>query len=413
MLISFDLDRDLGTHTTTSPLAKRRLRNDHNFARDPTVTRRFFLLLGLAVVSVLVMARILLRKETSSDRQSLADMVGQLIMVGFVGTTSASPGFRQVIGSLETGIIGGVLFLPRNIVGRAELEQMIREIKRCASPVVPLIAIDEEGGTVDWLSTKFGFEEVRSAAQIGQRGDDYARQQYGVLAKKLADTGFNMNMAPVVDLNRNPQNSIIGARERSFSSDPAVVERFARIFIAEHHARGVLTALKHFPGHGSSASDTHAVAADVEFTWSDDELAPYRGLLTTGTVDAVMVGHLVNNRRWGGVATQQGSTAIGGLLRSELKFDGVVISDDLTMDAVRHGRDNFSAVVTSSINAGVDLVLVVHPVDVEANNAGRGINSGIVEAVLAGQIARTTIEISFRRIMTMKARLKHPRGEQQ
>src|SRR5262245_36592940 len=221
-------------------------------------------------------------------------MVGQMIMVGFIGTSSTSLGFRRLIDHLEKGIIGGVLFLPRNIVGRAELEQMILAVKRCASPVVPLIAIDEEGGTVDWLGKEHGFEEIASAAKIGQGSDDNARVQYGALAKKLSDVGFNMNMAPVVDLNRNPQSPIIAARGRSFSSDPAVVERYARIFIAEHHARGVLTALKHFPGHGSSSADTHAVAADVGTTWSDDELTPYRGLLAAGMVDAVMVGHLVN-----------------------------------------------------------------------------------------------------------------------
>jgi beta-N-acetylhexosaminidase len=274
-----------------------------------------------------------------------------------------------------------------------------------------LIAIDEEGGTVDWLGKEHGFEEVASAAEIGQGGDDNARLQYGALAKKLADVGFNMNMAPVVDLNRNAHNKIIAARGRSFSSDPAVVERFARIFIAEHHARGVLTALKHFPGHGSSSADTHAVAADVGTTWSDDELAPYRGLLAADMVDAVMVGHLVNMRQWGGVATQDGSTAISALLRGELKFDGVVISDDLTMDAVRQGKGSFSAVITSSINAGVDLVLVVHPVAGEADDEGLAINSGVVEAVLAGQIARSTVENSWRRVMTLKARLERPRPD--
>ena len=182
-------------------------------------------------------------------------------------------------------------------------------------------------------------------------------------------------------------------------------------FIAEHRARGVLTALKHFPGHGSSAADTHAVAADVGNSWSEDELAPYRDLLAAGMVDAVMVGHLVNQRRWGGVATQQGSTAISGLLRGELKFDGVVISDDLTMDAVRQGRDSFSAVVISSINAGIDLVLVVHPIAGRADDVGLAINSGVVEAVLVGQIARSTVENAWRRVMALKAKLGSPRPD--
>jgi beta-N-acetylhexosaminidase len=340
-------------------------------------------------------------------------MAGQMIMVGFIGTSSTSSGFRRLIDHLKEGIIGGVLFLPRNIVGRAELQQMVDEVRQCKSPEVPLIAIDEEGGTVDWLGKEAGFDDVASAAKVGEGSDDYARQQYGALAKKLADVGFNMNMAPVVDLNRNPHNPIIAARGRSFSSDPAVVERYARIFIAEHHARGILTALKHFPGHGSSSSDTHVAAADVGTSWSEDELAPYRSLLASDMVDAIMVGHLVNRRRWGGVATQQGSTAISGILRGELKFDGVVISDDLTMDAVREGRDRFSEVVASAIDAGVDLALVVHPVTGEADDTGLAINTGVVEAVRAGRIARSTVESSYQRILALKARLERLRRDRQ
>ncbi len=151
---------------------------------------------------------------------------------------------------------------------------MIQEVKHCACSTVPLIAIDEEGGAIERLGEELGFQHVESAAEIGSGSAEEAKRQYGILARKLADVGFNMNFAPVVGLNTNPYNPIIGSRGRSYSRNPLVVEKFTRIFIAEHHAHGVLTTLKHFPGHGSSSSDTHLAAADVGPSWSEEELIP-------------------------------------------------------------------------------------------------------------------------------------------
>lgn len=179
-----------------------------------------------------------------------------------------------MIDNLQTGTIGGVLFLAANITNKLEIETMIQEVKHCACSTVPLIAIDEEGGAIERLGEELGFQHVESAAEIGSGSAEEAKRQYGILARKLADVGFNMNFAPVVGLNTNPYNPIIGSRGRSYSRNPLVVEKFARIFIAEHHAHGVLTTLKHFPGHGSSSSDTHLAAADVGPSWSEEELIP-------------------------------------------------------------------------------------------------------------------------------------------
>jgi beta-N-acetylhexosaminidase len=341
---------------------------------------------------------------TSPESHRLAREVGQMMIVGFVGAKSTSPGFRSLIDLLQRGVVGGALFLPRNIIGRSELSRMTSEIRECGAATSPIIAIDEEGGTVDWLSKDLGFERTPSALEVSRRGFNHARQQYGVLAEKLLQVGFNMNLAPVVDLNKNPQNPIIGVRGRSFSADPATVVRYARIFIAEHRARGVLTALKHFPGHGSSISDTHSVAADVTEYWSPDELVPYKALINAGKADAVMVGHLVN-RRWGGLATLEGSTAISGLLRGELGYSGVVISDDLTMNAVQHARGRFSEVLISAIRAGIDIVLIAHPSGEDIEK----LNSAVVQAVLAGQIERTAITNAWRRIASLKSPLMSSR----
>jgi beta-N-acetylhexosaminidase len=334
-------------------------------------------------------------------RNALTDQAGQLIILGFSGASHSSPGFRRVVEGLEGGAIGGVLFLPHNIASRAELETMIRQIKQCACSVAPLIAVDEEGGAVERLGEEYGFPHVPSPAEVGSGSESAARREYKMLAQKLANLGFNMNFAPVVDLNTNPVNPIIGARGRSFSRDPVVVERFAKIFIEEHRAAGVLTTLKHFPGHGSSTTDPHKTATDVGSTWTPDELIPYRGLLAAGSVDAIMAGHLINEAHWGGAATQEGATAIARILRDELKYEGVVISDDLTMDAVWPSKTDFAPVLRSSLKAGVDIALVAHPT--EEDDGGLSLNSSLAKAISAGEISYDSIKRSWERVVSLKA----------
>jgi beta-N-acetylhexosaminidase len=345
------------------------------------------------------------------EAQNLKRMVGQMLIVGFTGANAKSPGFLKVIDDLEHGIVGGVLFLYHNIVSRSELETMVRMIKQCACETMPLIAIDEEGGAVERLGSRFRLPGIPSAARIGKVSDADARRHYAVLAKKLADFGFNINFAPVVDLNKNPRNPVIGAYGRSFSADPAAVARYAKIFIAEHHAVGILTSLKHFPGHGSSSTDTHRQLTDVSLSWSPDELIPYRHLIEAGLVDTIMVGHLANSRRWGGIATQQGATAISQLLRRELKFDGVVICDGLTMRAVAPANSSLAQIAKSSVNAGADMLLLGQPADLRIQNAAAFINAAVVEGVQSGEIAPNSVKQAWRRLMSLKAKLQSMRTQ--
>jgi beta-N-acetylhexosaminidase len=365
-----------------------------------------FLLLLMITFGAFVMGVHIFDQRSRSIDRGLDRKIGQLIMVGLDGTGPESPGFGEAINNLEQGIVGGVVMLPKNISGKTELQTMVRKIAQCACPATPLIAIDEEGGTVDWLGSQYGFPPTASAAEVGRGNAETARAQYKSLAKKLADTGFNMNFGPVVDLNRNANNPIIALRQRSYSSDPAIVESMARIFIEEHHALGILTSLKHFPGHGSSTADSHTEVPDVEGTWSPDELVPYRNLINSGAADTVMVGHLVNQPKWGGVATQEGSDAINRILRGELGFKGVVISDDLTMEAVVHNKGSVAKAAISAVKAGVDLVLVVHPAPGDNGNTGRYLHSALLHAVESGELEPDMIEKAWERVMALKAKLR-------
>ena len=217
-----------------------------------------------------------------------------------------------------------------------------------------------------------------------------------------------MNLAPVVDLNTNPTNPIIGSLDRSFSRDPIIVSRNAQIFIEEHHKKGILTAIKHFPGHGSSSTDSHESIADVELSWSPEELIPYQHLIGARLVDSIMVGHLANTPKWGGVATQDGSSAINQILRTDLKFDGVVLSDDLSMDAIRSKTSSFPDVIRSAVKAGVDIIIVSRlNDDDEGLDTGLYVNSAILEAITSGEIERSSVEKSEQRIKSFKYSLRN------
>ena len=280
---------------------------------------------------------------------------------------------------------------------------MVRNIQHCNCSPVPLIAVDEEGGAIERLGERYGFRHTPSAAEIGRDSEEGARNEYQRLAQKLSDVGFNMNLAPVVDLNTNPTNPIIGSLDRSFSSNPLSVSRYAKIFIEEHHKQGVLTTLKHFPGHGSSSTDSHAAISDVELSWSREELIPYQNLIGEGLMDSIMVGHLANTAKWGGVATQYGSGAINQILRNDLKFDGVVLSDDLSMDAIRLTTSQLPDVIRSAVKAGVDILIVSRlNDDDEGIDTGLYVRSAILDGIISGEIQRSSVEKSAQRIRSLK-----------
>ena len=354
-----------------------------------------------------------LNSATIND-EALRRSVGQMIIVGFYGINNTDPRFRHLIEDLERGVIGGVLFLARNVQSKLDLETMVRDVQHCNCSTVPLIAVDEEGGTIERLGERYGFRHTPSAAEIGRDSAQGARTEYQHLAQKLSDVGFNMNLGPVVDLNTNPTNPIIGSLDRSFSSDPISVSRYAKIFIEEHHKQGVLTALKHFPGHGSSSTDSHAAVADVELSWSLEELIPYQNLVGERLVDAIMVGHLANKRKWGGVATQYGSSAINQMLRTDLNFNGVVLSDDLSMDATRLTTSSFPEVIRSAVKAGADIVIVSRlKDDDEGVETGLYVSSALLDGIISGEIQRSSVEKSTQRIRSLKNGLRNNTSAEQ
>lgn len=349
--------------------------------------------------------------ETESPRakaERFDAMIGQMIMVGFVGSSERDPGIIAVREQLATGTIGGVVLYPENIRNGDELRALTAFLRNAKSSPVPFIAVDQEGGLVQRLTRRNGHAYFPSARSVGQNpsfaSEESAVRLYAGMAEQVAHAGFNLNFGPVVDLNINPHNPVIGARDRSFGADPRIVTSLARAFITAHRDAGIVTVAKHFPGHGSSRVDSHKALADVSVTWEEKELEPYRALSKEGLLDAVMLGHLYHPRFSDGamLPASLSGRAVKALRADYIGFHGVVVSDDLEMGAV--SDYSLEERVIKAVNAGTDL-LVVSNVSLRDPELGPKLHAIIADAVRDGRISRVRIEKAYGKIRLLKRRL--------
>ena len=312
-----------------------------------------FLAVGLLSVDATAQTR---SRRVVSDRDLQAS-IGQMIIVGFSGHDPGSEGFKTVQRQAANGSISGVFLLKRNIRDKAAVKELNSELQ-AVSKVPLFIAVDQEGGRVDRLTSAIGFKEAPSAARVAKVMDaKAAKTLYSRVATDLSGLGINLNLGPVVDLNVNPANPIIGKLGRSYSVDPDIVARYATAFVEAHRNSGVLTAVKHFPGHGSSSTDSHKVMTDVTATWQETELKPYETLIAQGGVDMVMASHVINRRiSRTSVPASLSYEILTGLLRTQLGYSGVIVSDDMQMEAIYATR-SLEQTVREAVLAGTDLLL--------------------------------------------------------
>ncbi len=343
----------------------------------------------------------------AQDDPPLAQMIGQMLIVGFTGTQTGDQGVEAVRNQLGAGIIGGVLLLDRNIADPQQLRALISALNPPNLPAPAWIAVDQEGGRVQRLPAAKGFEAWDSAQSIGRAAAqqaDFAPQYYAPRAKALHALGINLNLAPVLDLNVNPANPVIGKLGRSFSPESARVATVAEDFIRGHHANGVLTVAKHFPGHGSSTGDSHHALPSIADSWRDDELLPYRTLAGAGELDLVMMGHLYHPA-FSDAPNRPSSISKRGVaaLRALVGGDVVIMTDDLQMQAVRDLYSDPEAAVQAVI-AGND-VLLFNTFKVPDAKIGDTINAAILSAVQKGRITQAQIAASYHRILRLKQRM--------
>ncbi len=360
-------------------------------------------LLRLFSLSVAVMLSML-----PVHAQTLEQMAGQMIVVGFEGDGPGDAGVKAVAAELAAGRLGGVMYLKKNVASLATVREMNAMFRAASPELPPFITLDQEGGAVERLTKDVGFNEIANAATIAARNSpEEAEVIYARMAQAIAEQGFSVNFGPVADLNTNPDNQIIARFGRAFSADPEVVTAYDAAFIRAHRAAGLVTALKHFPGHGSSTADSHEGFVDITETWDPVELEPYAALIDEGMADMVMVGHLYH----ADFADQDGETPsslsprwIDGVLRDELGFDGVVISDDLEMGAIRE-HFTLEETVTRAVRAGMDILLFSNTADYRSGLSREVLDILVAEAEADPAFA-ARIEESYQRIVALKTRLE-------
>ena len=342
-----------------------------------------------------------------------------MLLVGFRGTTPATA--AQILDDIRERSLGGVVLFSRdqptgdpvrNVVSPRQLADLTSALQAAAGEseaALPLlVAIDQEGSQVARLDPRHGFPPTESAAALGQRDDPaYTRAASRRIAETLRRAGVNLNLAPVVDLDLNPANPIIGALDRSFGADPTLVTEHARGFARGHRQLGVLTALKHFPGHGSSSVDSHQGVADVTASWSEVELVPYRRLIGEGLADSILTAHVFNAQLDPDHPATLSRATIDGLLRAELGYDGVVISDDMQMGAIRQ-EYGYRDAVRLALLAGVDVLTIANQQVFEADIVERTVEI-VMGLVDDGEISEGRIDQSWQRIRSLKARLSRDR----
>ncbi len=336
-------------------------------------------------------------------------LAGRMVLAGFRG---AEPGrCRAIAADIRAGRVGGVILFDRD-AGRRGAERNVRspeQVRRLVSflcgqsPWPLLVAVDQEGGAVARLKEKRGFSRpAPSAREMAASGDpEVTRAEAGRTAEVLAGCGFNLNFAPVVDLEVNPDNPVIGKLGRSFGADPRTVAAHATAWVEEHRRRGVRTCLKHFPGHGSARADSHRGFTDVTDSWSEEELRPYDEMIRAGLADSVMCAHVFHAGLDPCYPASLSAAIVGGVLRRRLGFDGVVLSDDLQMRAIAdtYGVEEAAEL---AITAGADLVACGNNLQYRPG-AARRIVSRVAAAVRAGRIGVERLQESNRRIDALLA----------
>jgi len=362
-------------------------------------SRRSVLQTGLAATAALAVAPAAMGRVAS---MSLAEKVGRMLLLGFIGSSAETEGADIIAGHLQARRIGGVLFLRHNVRSREGAESSARRF--AAIDPTAWMAIDQEGGLVQRLSRDLGYTHIPRAMQVAEaRTPAHAGELYRVAAAEFRAAGFNMNLAPVADLH-DPDNAAIGRHGRAYGTDGARVAAYAGAFIEAFEAAGAVCAIKHFPGHGHSRGDSHDGFVDISDTWSEAELEPFRLLIEQGHGHLVMGGHLtLRGLDPSNVPVTFSRPILEGVLRGRLGFDGAIMTDDLDMGAIRENYDQREAVLRA-IEAGNDIIMMSNSAAPDPQLPQR-VTSWVGEAIAEGRFAEARIDASVARLDVLRARV--------
>lgn len=338
-----------------------------------------------------------------ANATSLDEMIGQMVLVGFRGTDVNTPAYKALKKQIEKSQVGGVIILKHNVKDREQILSLMQDLTSTKVDLPLFVGLDQEGGVIHILGSENGFKNHLSALKTAQtKNSQQAYEMYFDLAKMCKEAGFNLNFAPNVDLQIN-KDSIIAKKERGFSECPTVVTRYAKEVLKAHYDNGVITSLKHFPGHGSPVGDTHKGLVDASETWNEIELTPYKELCFDNPLQMVMISHIFVEKLDDKYPASLSKNVVSGVLREQIGFDGVVITDDLQMGAI---RENYSLeeIVVNAINAGDD-ILMFSNYFYEDYETPVKIRKIVKKAIKEGKIDRKRIEKSYERILKLKQAL--------
>ena len=343
-------------------------------------------------------------KEIKDD--TLKKMIGHMLLVGF--NESSITKDSQIVKDINEYELGGVILFDKfyknknknkNISSPEQLAKLTSDLKKFSNQAL-FVSVDQEGGKVARLKPKYGFEEIESALEASQMNEYAIVDMYDKQSTMLESAGITMNFAPVVDLAVNPKNKVIVGLERSFGEKPEEVSKFAKVVIQSQKKHNIISVLKHFPGHGSSLEDSHKGFVDVSETWSPEELEPYEILINEKQVDVIMTAHVFNEYIDDMYPATLSYSFNTELLRQEMGFEGVIISDDLQMGAISK-HFTLDKRVSLAINAGVDILLFGNQLE---NVSVKKLVNSILTQVKSGVIPIKRIKESNARIDKLHTR---------
>lgn len=329
--------------------------------------------------------------EDFVNKMTLDEKIGQMIVAGFNGTDVN----EELINLVNTNKVGGVILFKRNIETSEQLKKLNNNIDGLNKEIPLFISVDEEGGRVNRLPSDM--EKFSSAREVGLKNDkDYAYNNGKSIGESLKVTGFNMNYAPVLDIFSNPKNTVIG--DRAFGSDVETVSTMGIATMKGIEEEGIISVIKHFPGHGDTSVDSHYGLPIVYKTLEElenFELIPFKKAIKEGC-KAIMVSHILLDKIDKQNPSSMSETVVTDILREQLGFDGVVITDDMEMGAI---TENFTVedACVQSIIAGCDIVLIG-----SGNESIYNTIQAIKDSILNGKITEERINESVVRIIKLK-----------
>lgn len=326
------------------------------------------------------------------ENMSVEEKIGQMIFSSISGTELGAEEEKLI----HQYKVGGIIVNKKNITSPSQMVAYMNSLKEENKNNVPLFfGIDQEGGRIAKLPGDL--RAIPSHFEIGKQNDPSFALEIGtVLGKLVSSFGFNVNFAPVLDINSNPENPVIG--DRSFGINPDVVSKLGIQMMKGIQGENIIPAIKHFPGHGDTSVDSHDELPVVQKTMPEleqMELIPFKQAIAEGA-DMVMIAHILLPSIDLEFPSSMSEAIITDLLREKIGFDGVVITDDMTMEAITNSFDIGKASVMS-VKAGADIVMVAH----EFENVVKAITA-LTTAVENGEITEERIDQSVERILKLK-----------